>query len=64
MRVHIYYGDVTVHARHSTPPSHFSTAQYSTMAFVALCLVFDSIQTRTKRGAVKEVNQTVKIGFE
>ena len=63
MRVHIY-GDVMVHARHGTPPSHLSIAQYSTMAFVALSLVFDSIQTRTKRGAIEEVNQTIKIGFE
>ena len=30
-----------------TPPSHLNTAQYSTMALVALCLVFDSNQTRT-----------------
>ena len=62
MCVHIY-GDVTVHARHGTPPSHLSTAQYSTMAFVAICLVFDSNQTRTKHETIEEVNQTVKNQF-
>ena len=64
-RVHIdLYGDVTAHARHSTPPSQFSTAQYSTTQLwpsVALC---DINQTRSKRGVIEEVNQTVKSAFE
>ena len=59
--VHTYYGDVMVHARHGTPPSLFN----ATMAFMALySLVYDSNQTRTKRKAIEEVNQTVKSIFE
>ena len=52
-----------VQAHHSTPPSQFSTAYYSTIQLwpiVALySLVFDSNQTRTKHGVIDEVNQTV-----
>ena len=62
--MYTYMGDITAHAFHGMPPSHLSTAQYSTIAYVALCLVFDSNQTRTKRGAIEEVNQTVKSGIE
>ena len=61
MHVHTY-GDVTAHARHSTP--HFSTVQYN-YGFCALySLGYDSIQNRTKCKAIKEVNQTVKSVFE
>ena len=63
MRVHIH-GDVTAHAHHGTPPSQFSTTQYSTTQLwpsVALC---DINQTRSKREVIEEVNQTVKSAFE
>ena len=62
-RVHTY-GDVTENARHGTPP-HTSVQVNTTMAFVALySLVYDSNQSRTKRKAIVEVNQTVKSVFE
>ena len=59
-RVHTYYGDVTADACHGTPPSQFSTVQHN----YGINHVYDSNQTRTKREAIEEVNQTVKTVFD
>ena len=46
-------------------PLHTLVQFNTTMAFVALySLVYDSNQSRTKRKAIVEVNQTVKSVFE
>ena len=65
--VHIYMVTSQLMRATACPPLFalaLGTAQYSTMAFVAVCLVFDSNRTRTNCGAIEEVNQTVKSAFE
>ena len=50
---------VTIH------PLHYLVQSSTTMVFVALySLIYDNNQTRTKRKAIEEVNQTVKSVFE